>query len=593
MALRPLPLALNVLVLAAALAVVAGAALVAFELRLLPSGHRAVLLPLAATSVTRAWLTALAALAVWLVVFALGARIRSAPARSLLATAIPGVPLGLLAILEVNRSLLPDFATIESTVGNLAMGVGLVFLLALGARGLRTWAERLDRAPRAMLLVLLVPVALQGALRATLPTGPNVIVILVDVLRADELGCYGYERDTSPHIDRLAEDGVLFEHAIAQSTFTKTSVASLFTGRWPHEHGVFEGSQENEEGRIVSDVLDGGMTTLAESLAEAGYLTAAWVQNEQLRGFLGFDQGFALYRDQPGDCETIFREFLEWRERWGRRQPFFAYLHLLDLHAPYRPEPPWDERYFDLPDDWEPTTWEDWIVYKKRVRKGEITPWPRQVELLRALYDGQLAWIDERVGALLDELRANGAYDDSLIIFTSDHGDAFMEHGAFSHSNTPYEELIRVPLIVKLPGSRNAGRRVDDAVASIDLVATLEELLGADGIGAHGDGRSLAPYLDGEGSHGPRVLLSMFKNMVAVRDGRWKLIQTFDTEPELYDLEADPGETRNLAEAEPEIVGRLRPLALAAIQHKLESRSEQAALSPETVQKLRELGYIE
>jgi arylsulfatase A-like enzyme len=582
-----------VLVLASALALVTAAAIAAHRLAGLDTLAGPALGVLLLDSYELAFTTTAVALAAWLAVFSMARRISSDPVRALLATSVPGAPLAWVGVRAVNRTLLPELGSIESVVGNLMLAVAILALWAGCARWLRVWSERFDRAPRIGLVLLLIPVSLHVADRNLRPSGPNVIVILIDVLRADELGCYGYERDTSPNIDRLAADAVLFEHAMAQSTFTKTSVASLFTGRWPHEHGVFEGSLENSEGEVVSDVLDGGMTTLAESLGAAGFLTVAWVQNEQLRAFLGFSQGFALYHDQPGQCEAILRGFLDWNDGPGRRLPYFAYLHLLDLHGPYRPPASHAERFVDLPKGYELQEWEQWIAYKKLVRKGELFPTTAEVETLRGLYDAQLAWVDEQIGALVGELRARGTYDESLIILLADHGDAFMEHGWLSHSNTPYEELIHVPLIVKLPRSRAAGRRVRGTVALTDLSATLEELLGADGIGERGDGQSFAAQLEPGAEVAPRQVLSMFKNMVAVRDGRWKLIQTFENDPELYDLETDPGETRDLSAVELEVLAKLQPVALDAIRRKLEARMEQTELSEETVQKLRELGYVD
>ena len=186
-----------------------------------------------------------------------------------------------------------------------------------------------------------------------------------------------------------------------------------------------------------------------------------------------------------------------WLAGWGSTGPFFAYLHVLDLHGPYRPVPPFDEM-FGRPTDMPRMTWEEWTDYKHRVFDGEHVPSEAEVAQLRAWYDGQLAWVDREVGRLLDHLRRTGVYDDSLIVVVADHGDGFMQHGFVSHSTTPFEELIHVPLIVKLPGSRNGGARVAAPAALVDLAPTLEHALGvAPRIAATGDGLSLAAVLEG------------------------------------------------------------------------------------------------
>lgn len=430
-------------------------------------------------------------------------------------------------------------------------------------------------------------------------TRPDVIVLLVDALRADHLGCYGYGRDTTPAIDALARDGVVFRQAISPSTFTKTSIASLFTGRHPYRHGVYWGSRQAADDTRTADLLGDGETTLAEVLRGHGYLTAAWVQNSHLRRVMGFDQGFVDYHDQQGSIRRIHRRVFPWLEGPGRRYGFFAYLHYIDLHDPYRPEPPYDTLFGTSADVYRGVDLRRWGAYLAAVRQGEQTLSDAEVDELRALYDGQLRAVDDEIGRLLFELLETGLYNDALIVLTADHGDAFMEHGFISHSATPYEELVRVPLVVKLPGQRHAGEVVDSQVRLVDVMPTI---LAAAGIAADldVDGCDLMPWIAAGGrpddaparcgyavievaeDDGPPVL--------AVRTERFKYIHRPQGRDELYDLAADPGERRDLAAAPDAEPAPLRALALDLAARRAGAAS--MALDEKLLRELRALGYV-
>jgi arylsulfatase A-like enzyme len=444
------------------------------------------------------------------------------------------------------------------------------------------------------------------ALAARVPTAerPDVLLLLVDALRPDHLGAYGYGRETSPAIDSLAADGILFREAIAQSTFTKSSVASLLTGRFPYQHGVYWGSRTDDPelpGAVTSDLLPAEERTLAEALRPAGYLTAAWVQNSHLRDFMGFAQGFVEYRDQQGGIERIHRRFLRWLRGAGGHYPWFAYLHYIDLHDPYLPEPPYDAMFGRHAPVYEGIDLAEWGAYLEAVRQGREDLSAAEVAQLEAYYDGQIRWVDDSVARLLEALRREDRYEDALIVLTSDHGDAFYEHGFISHSTTPYEELVRVPLIVKLPGNRHAGTEVAAQVRLVDVMPTVLDLLGLP-VPPDVAGCSLRPLWAGGGEAGrppgcAEAVIEIAEEraypVVAIRAGGFKYIHHEHAGDEVYDLATDPGETRNLLGAGRPQEAALRERALEVVAARQALSGERIELDEKTIRELKALGYLD
>jgi len=559
---------------------------------------RDVLWPLAADGIQLGVGASAVATAVWAIGFHLVRRVWAAGAAARVATVLAYGPLLAWFGLELNRRVLPDMFEPASLIPN---GL-LVLFAALGAelvsRGLRHAAEgevRVAWAGAATALLAAVPVAVHQVGHAgRRDAGPDVLFLLLDVARADHFGCYGYERATSPNIDRLAADAVLFENAISSSTYTKTSISTLFTSLNAHHHGVFLGTFGKDPTKVESDTLDGRFTTLAEALYGAGLNTAAWVQNGQLRGFMGFDQGFSLYHDQPGLAPEICAGFFDWHAAWAERARYFAYLHFIDLHAPYHPPAPYQGRFGsrqgDLSDQMSDSSWYD---FKGQVARGEVILSSEDLQGFEARYDESIAHLDEWVGRIVDELKAAGRYDDTLIVIAADHGEGFWEHEFISHSTIPYEELVHVPLIVKLPHSASAGRRVQRMVGTIDLMPTLLDFVGAP-VPAGLEGRSFLPLLTGpEELLDPGWLTLEFRRVVAVRTERWKLIRRPGGGLELFDLEADPAERANCIEQHPDVAEQLG----AAVERSLELResavaAERVVLDGETVEALEALGYL-
>ncbi|MFN7964035.1 MAG: sulfatase, partial [Thermoanaerobaculia bacterium] len=443
------------------------------------------------------------------------------------------------------------------------------------------------------------------AYRVPEPQPPTpVLIFLIDALRADELSVSGYPKATTPALDVFARDAVRFRQAIAQSTFTKSSVASLFTGRNPYQHGLYWGTQREASGRIRSDVLVEEETTLAEVFRDHGYLTSAWVQNSHLRSFMGFAQGFVDYHDQQGSVERIASRLEPFLAGPGRRYGFFGYVHFIDLHDPYRPPPPYDRLFARGLDVYRGIDFAEWGAFLDQVRKGERRLSEAELAELRGLYDGQLRRVDDRLGQIFARLKASGLYDRSLIVVTADHGDGFGEHGFISHSTTPYEELVRVPLLLKLPGNRHAGQVVGEQVRLIDLAPTLYDALGWKRRSELA-GCSLLPLLatgessaEREAAWPPACRTAVTEiaeegaePALALRTEELKLIHRSGGD-ELYDLLADPAERHNrIATPGPE-GERLLALAATLVEARKASSSRQIQLDERVIRELKALGYV-
>src|SRR6267142_388583 len=411
---------------------------------------------------------------------------------------------------------------------------------------------------------------------------PNVLLITIDTLRADRLGCYGYARPTTPHIDRLAGQGALFERMYTTLPRTTQSVATILTGRYPKSHGA----------RGLFSKLSPANLTLAEILRDGGYDTAAFVSNLFLRPGQGFEQGFDRY-DNPqarwdGDSAgPVSAGALDWLRGRGGGRPFFLWVHYLDPHWTYRPAPPFD-RVFDPGFAGPFTLYED--LEAGRLTKGQVIfdnrlP-PRQVEHVAALYDGEIAQVDAALADLL-EYAARPELQPLLVVLTSDHGESLGEHGYhFAHGEYLYQPTLRVPLLLSFPGRIPAGLRVGALAENIDIVPTIVELLGLHRVQA-ADGRPLLVPAAGRGADGTwgeapgRDIVFAESDFQLIHpenrryyiagpagkwssafDGRYKLIHV--PRPggalvEFYDLADDPGETRDLegAGADPEVRRRL------------------------------------
>lgn len=397
---------------------------------------------------------------------------------------------------------------------------------------------------------------------------PNVIVYLIDTLRRDRLGSYGYDRPTSPEIDAFAAKATFFANSHGQSSWTKPTVASLFTGLWPPKHGATGWKHR----------LPTGFETLAERLRQAGWSTAGFVTNINAGEAFGIAQGFdTLWHENKVDAATVNSEVFTWLDDVDRSRPFFLYVHTMDPHAGYRPREPFRSTFAPTADRMPP--------FEPRGK------WPiESAPILSDLYDAEVAQNDAAFGELLDRLRQLDLYEDSLVIFLSDHGEEFREHGGWRHNRSLFSETLDVPLVIKFPGQREANRS-DLPVSHVDVLPTVLEVVGLPAFEA-ADGQSLTNPV-------PRPIFShlrvgRYPLQYSVIRGRWKLIRTHKNgrEIQLFDLETDPGETHNLASGLPVRVAAMEALLEQQVAASGTTGSEESEVSDETERKLRALGYL-
>ncbi|HEX2486184.1 MAG TPA: sulfatase [Myxococcota bacterium] len=296
------------------------------------------------------------------------------------------------------------------------------------------------------------------------PPRPSVVVILVDTLRADHLGAYGYERPTSPVIDALARDSWVFERHVASAAQTVPSTLTLMLSLDPAEHGFFhegDGHFTRHPPRYPDD-----LTFLAEAFAGAGYATAGLVGNPFLKSRSGFGQGFDAFLYSGGRAEVLTQHALEWLEQVPRASPFFLYLHYFDVHWPYNPPEPYRTRFG--------AGRSGKLVYRNGPAPDVA---PNDLDYTVAMYDAEIAYVDEQVGRLLAGLERLGRRGETVVAVTSDHGEEFLDHGGLGHGTTVYGELVRVPLVLSAP-QLGAPGRVSALSRHLDLAPTLLDLAG-------------------------------------------------------------------------------------------------------------------
>jgi len=431
------------------------------------------------------------------------------------------------------------------------------------------------------------------ALRHSLE-GANVVLVVLDAARARQLGTYGYPRRTTPEIDRIAAEGVVFEHAYTPASYTLAAMSSLWTSQHPDRHH----RDLSFSARLPHDKL-----TLAEVLSGAGVFTIGFTANAMTSAAFGLDRGFEEFHEvfrTRGERASAFREVVPPRlsELSGRR--FFAYVHYREPHFPYDPEPPFDT-LFGPEGPIPPEGRRDW-TYFREVNQGRRPFGVDAQEHLVRLYDGNLAFVDREVGALRRALEDEELWDRTVFIVTADHGEELFEHGFVGHNVNVYEPSVHIPLIMRFPpGSAPGGARVSGWVDLRDLAPTIADVFGVRGLGGSDrefQGRSLLPVVAGAPGR-PAVLSRTVwdRPRYGLREGRFTyLLDTRTGEERLYDRDADPGETRD--------IGEERPLRMAfyrqALRHWMRqpgpagpTPGEAAALSAEQCQNLRLLGYVQ
>jgi len=420
-----------------------------------------------------------------------------------------------------------------------------------------------SRLLAALWIAGLVPVpGLQGAAKPQ----PNVVVITIDTLRADHLGCYGYKQIRTPNIDALAAESARFERAYTPVPVTLPAHSAIFTGTYPTLSGMHDFS---------GNKLSPTQPTLASVLKRQGYVTGAVIGSAVLDSRFGLNQGFDFYYDHF-DFSRLQESNLEEMERPGNvvadvaldwlgknhASKFYLWMHLYDPHYPYRPPAPYNEQYKDRP------------------------------------YDGEIAFADAQVGRLISFLKAKGLYGNTLIVLSGDHGESLGEHGEKTHGFFIYNATLHVPVIVHLPGT-TAAKAVPEPVSLTDLMPTVLQALNIE-VPAQVQGRSLLTLLTAKKEEDARSLYA--ETFLPRLHFNWSELRSLETEkyqfieapkPELYDLATDPGEMHNLYADKKAVSGELQARLSALVrQYSADQElAEKTGLDPALMERLKSLGY--
>ena len=435
----------------------------------------------------------------------------------------------------------------------------------------------------------------------------NVVLISLDSLRADHVGAYGYRRDTSPNFDRFAREGVLFRHAISTSSWTLPTHLTMFTGRSQVSHGVV----------VDTRVLSKAIPTLGEIFHEAGYATAGFVSGPYVGGHYGYARGMDTYIDLSAQwgkgaearaavlSPEINEKALAWLDQ-EHKDPFFLFLHYFDIHYDFVPPPPYDTMF-----DPDYTGTMDGRMFIERDDVNAKMP-ARDLEHIKALYDGEIRFTDEHVGRVLERIRSLGLLDSTVVMIVSDHGDEFFEHGNKGHHRTVYDEVLRIPFALRLPGGKHAGKSVDSQVTLLDVFPTLLDAAGFTPP-ADAEGESLVAWLRGDAAKRDAIFSDFydkrgFNLQVARRTPEAKTIQHFNriTHPrrgslEYFELAGDAAESDNRADQHPAEVSASVEAMTGWLEQQWHAhqRAESGAggnasieIDEETQKRLESLGYV-
>ena len=427
---------------------------------------------------------------------------------------------------------------------------------------------------------------------------PNVVVITLDTMRADHMGCYGYFRKTSPNLDALAASSVLFERCLVPMSTTLPSHTSMFTGVWPAEHGVLA----NVKKQFIYE-RDPSLVTLAETFQAAGYKTGAFVSAYPLRAEAGLATGFEVYnqptRSKERDAERSTRQAMLWLEDVGQ-QPFFLWVHYFDPHGPYSPPSPYDEAFKTTDElrQWLGDRAVALTVFRSKVKRTEQG---NRVDLLSSVnqYDGEIAFMDHHIGALLDHLKKANLWNRTVVAVMGDHGEGLNQHREPGHGFS-WDEQVRVPFLLRAPGlsPRKEGR----LVSATDLGPTLfglVDLPASDQKDAY-ESRSRGFDVLHE-SFKPRPLLvqssaraelTEHRSELGVTTDRWKFMHRSDGGSSLFDLDSDPFELHDVAVLYPEKVVELSAVAARLLaEQTARGQSKTRPATEEEIDSLRALGY--
>ena len=438
------------------------------------------------------------------------------------------------------------------------------------------------------------------------PEKPNIILVTVESLRPDHLASFGGPRKTTPNLDQLAEESVVYEDAHSVTSWTLASHASIFTGLYPSAHGANQSRSELGE-----------MSTLARILSEEGYQTAGFASGPYLSRNHKLDQGFEFYDDSPATLGTqggahrditnpkmlaSIKRFLQ-RDR-APGKPLFLFGYFWDPHYDYIPPPPYDKIFVDE----ESTRVEVRGYESNSMISDELEP--DEIRYIESQYDGELLWTDHMLQELFDLLKESDLWDDSFVIITSDHGEEFFDHGNKGHKKTLYVESVHVPLIIKFPDSIREGRD-DRLVSLVDLFPTILDAAGVESRPVHQGFSLLEPDQGVERPIFFELLASTYsrkeegpgynrrdEEWYAVRQGNEKLITVpMENRSEYYLVDRDPREVYDVAITDRERVAELQEVLDQWLEESKEIGASrafiQADLSEDQLERLRALGYLE
>jgi arylsulfatase A-like enzyme len=437
----------------------------------------------------------------------------------------------------------------------------------------------------------------------------NVILISIDTLRADHLGCYGYQRETSPSVDSLVSDSALFLNTYASSPWTLPSHVSLLTSLNGVNHQVYYHDEK----------MHPSLITLADILRKNEFFCSAFTGGGFVSPLYGFSKGFDIYYKGEGgvyyqdSARLVSNIVSQWLDR-NRDKNFFLFIHTYQPHNPYACPPPYKTMFLEEGARWRTLDLIGHLGGKAGIFR-KLSEEER--ENVVGLYDGEIRYTDDRlIKPLLDKLKEMNLYDQTMIIFTSDHGEEFYDHGSWEHGQDLYDESLKVPLVIKFPDSKFNGKKVDSFVRLIDVMPTILEELGIDFSNFSIEGQSLIPLLqNGEigdrpfmADIGSNVLNSHVPQKITMSFNKYKLILNrkfsqqdlnfFIASPpsipsvELYDLAEDPFERKNIASEKPEIVSRLTKRIGDTYQRSREKKKAKIEMDEDLKKQLKALGYI-
>jgi arylsulfatase A-like enzyme len=489
----------------------------------------------------------------------------------------------------------------------------------------------------------------------TLETTPNIILITMDTVRADHLSCYGYQRLTTPNVDQLAREGVLYKNAYSTTSWTLPSHASIFTGMYPSKHGAHYNpkfiniaasyTDEKKQGCTLLELINQSISklseekvTLAKILSEKGYRTAGIIGGPFTSSVFGLAQGFDYYNENFYNVEQDAGFYLVYQaielifplkdvivqygysslKRLGSqlnevafewlnenyKQPFFLFINYFDAHGPYLAPPPYDKYFQKIPKN---------IILRhsspldlsytnagyrlmNKVISGNYHLTPQEKNLLISQYDDEIRYLDHCLGLLFERLKALKVYDNTLLIVVSDHGEAFGEHDVLTHGRTLYEELLRIPMIIKYPATHPQRGIIEKRVSLVDIFPTILAFLdfpipaGIDGeILPHSNHPIIAEW------HMQWFDPDKYKrDLKAIYQGKEKFIWASNSLHEFYDLEQDPGETINLFKNSPQRAQRMEQSLKQWLSSfkPLAASDSKIKLNESDIDKLRALGYV-